>query len=155
MRKLRRKVKGQAVACGLARDLQSGGAPAALQDNGIIPDRGNLAARRVVANFDTQRAARRGHQDRAWRGFGVIPASGFGLSTAFADYDAALRFPLGGEPAAECAECIAGDVLRGRKKPHECPAFGTRCTPEKPLGAPMVSSEGACAAYFAYARHEL
>ena len=93
--------------------------------------------------------------DRAWRGFGVIPGSGFGLAPAFADFDAAIRFPQAGEPAAESAECIAGEVLRGRKKPHECPAYGTRCTPEKPLGAPMVSSEGACAAYYAYARHEL
>jgi len=93
--------------------------------------------------------------DRGWRGFGTIPASGFGLAPAFADFDASVRFPQKGEPAPESAECIAGDVLRGRKKPHECPAFGTRCTPEKPLGAPMVSSEGACAAYYAYARHEL
>jgi hydrogenase expression/formation protein HypD len=93
--------------------------------------------------------------DRAWRGFGVIPGSGFGLAPAFADFDAAIRFPQSGEPAPESAECIAGEVLRGRKKPHECPAYGTRCTPEKPLGAPMVSSEGACAAYYAYARHEL
>jgi len=93
--------------------------------------------------------------DRAWRGFGVIPASGFGLAPDFKAFDAAIRFPLAGEPAPECAECIAGEVLRGRQKPHECPAFGTRCTPEKPLGAPMVSSEGACAAYYAYARHEL
>jgi hydrogenase expression/formation protein HypD len=93
--------------------------------------------------------------DRAWRGFGVIPNSGFGLAPAFADFDAAIRFPQAGKPAAESAECIAGEVLRGRKKPHQCPAYGTRCTPEKPLGAPMVSSEGACAAYYAYARHEL
>jgi len=93
--------------------------------------------------------------DRGWRGFGTIPASGFGLAPAFAEWDAAIRFPHTGEPAAECAECIAGEILRGLKKPNECPAFGTRCTPEKPLGAPMVSSEGACAAYYAYARHEL
>lgn len=93
--------------------------------------------------------------DRAWRGFGVIPASGYGLAPAFENFDAAVRFAQTGEPAPECAECIAGEVLRGRKKPHECSAFGTRCTPEKPLGAPMVSSEGACAAYFAYARYEL
>ena len=90
--------------------------------------------------------------DRAWRGIGVIPASGLALAPAYARFDAAQRFDVGALTAAESPLCIAGQVLQGLKKPHECPAFGTACTPERPLGAPMVSSEGACAAYHRYAR---
>ncbi len=90
--------------------------------------------------------------DRKWRGIGEIPQSGLGLREEFADYDAERRFDLGGLSQEEPPECRAGDVLRGRLKPFQCPAFGTRCTPEHPLGAPMVSSEGACAAYHAYGR---
>jgi hydrogenase expression/formation protein HypD len=90
--------------------------------------------------------------DRQWRGIGLIPASGLGLREEFADFDAEYRFGLAGLQVAEPSECRAGDVLRGRLKPFECPAFGSRCTPEHPLGAPMVSSEGACAAYYSYAR---
>jgi hydrogenase expression/formation protein HypD len=90
--------------------------------------------------------------DRQWRGIGRIPASGLGLREEFADYDAEYRFGLAALQIPEPAECRAGDVLRGQLKPFECPAFGGRCTPEHPLGAPMVSSEGACAAYYNYAR---
>ena len=90
--------------------------------------------------------------DRKWRGIGEIPRSGLGLRPEFADFDAELRFGLGDLSVDEPAECRAGDVLRGKLKPFECPAFGTLCTPERPLGAPMVSSEGACAAYFNYGR---
>ena len=90
--------------------------------------------------------------DRKWRGIGEIPRSGLGLRPEFADFDAELRFGLGDLVVEEPAECRAGDVLRGKLKPFECPAFGTLCTPERPLGAPMVSSEGACAAYFNYGR---
>jgi hydrogenase expression/formation protein HypD len=90
--------------------------------------------------------------DRNWRGLGEIPASGWGLRPELAHYDALKKFGL--KPAAACpvGECISGEIMRGVKKPHHCPAFGTRCTPERPLGAPMVSSEGACAAYYRY-RH--
>ncbi len=87
---------------------------------------------------------------RRWRGLGAIPLSGLGLNPAYAGFDAEQRFGLAAEGAEEPSECIAGLVLQGVKKPHECPAFGTRCTPERPLGAPMVSSEGACAAYHRY-----
>lgn len=87
-----------------------------------------------------------------WRGLGEIPSSGLSLTDDYADLDAERRFDLGAAPVAEPTECIAGLVLQGARKPHECPAFGTRCTPEKPLGAPMVSSEGACAAYYRYRR---
>jgi hydrogenase expression/formation protein HypD len=90
--------------------------------------------------------------DRQWRGIGLIPASGLGLREEFADFDAEYRFGLAAMQVAEPSECRAGDVLRGQLKPFECPAFGSRCTPEHPLGAPMVSSEGACAAYYNYAR---
>ncbi len=90
--------------------------------------------------------------DRQWRGIGEIPMSGLGLRDEFAAWDAEQKFDLQWIRATEPAECRAGDVLRGRIKPIECAEFGTTCTPENPLGAPMVSSEGACAAYWAFAR---
>ena len=89
---------------------------------------------------------------RKWRGVGEIPASGLGLSAAYAAFDAEKKFGLVDRRVAEPAECHSGLVLQGQIKPHECPAFGTRCTPEHPLGATMVSSEGACAAYYRYRR---
>ena len=88
--------------------------------------------------------------DRAWRGIGVIPQSGLRLREEYAGFDAERRFDVAEMVVEESPECIAGLVLQGRKKPTECPAFGIRCTPEHPLGAPMVSSEGACAAYYRY-----
>ena len=91
--------------------------------------------------------------DRKWRGVGEIPRSGLGLREEFADFDAEYRFGLEALEVQEPAECRAGDVLRGKIKPFECPAFGTLCTPERPLGAPMVSTEGACAAYYNYGRY--
>jgi len=91
---------------------------------------------------------------RQWRGLGEIPASGFQLRGRFQKYDANRRFPFSGEPAHESPECISGLILQGIKKPHECPAFAVKCTPENPLGAPMVSSEGACAAYYHYGRRQ-
>ena len=90
---------------------------------------------------------------RKWRGVGEIPKSGFGLSEEFAEFDAEQRFGVAEYSAEEDAECISGAVLRGVKKPQECPAFGVRCAPENPLGATMVSNEGACAAYYQYRRH--
>ena len=91
--------------------------------------------------------------DRKWRGIGAIPRSGLGLAEEFAEYDAERRFGLAHITAEESAECRAGDVLVGRLKPTACPAFGVTCTPEHPLGAPMVSTEGACAAYYNYGRY--
>ena len=90
--------------------------------------------------------------DRQWRGIGLIPRSGYGLRPEFAPFDAEQRFEVGGLTVQESALCIAGEILQGRKKPHQCAAFGNQCTPEHPLGAPMVSSEGACAAYYQYGR---
>jgi hydrogenase expression/formation protein HypD len=92
---------------------------------------------------------------RKWRGIGEIPRSGLGLTEKYKEFDAELKFGLTDRSVEEPSECIAGLVLQGVKKPHECPAFGTRCTPEHPLGAPMVSSEGACAAYYRYRREQL
>ncbi len=90
--------------------------------------------------------------DRNWRGIGTISASGLGLNKNYQNYDAAQRFDIGKIQTSESEICIAGQILQGLKKPSECPAFGTLCTPQNPLGAPMVSSEGACAAYYRYGR---
>jgi hydrogenase expression/formation protein HypD len=90
--------------------------------------------------------------DRQWRGIGMIPRSGYRLRPEFADFDAELRFGVTDIAAQESPLCMAGQILQGLKKPHQCPAFATYCTPEHPLGAPMVSGEGACAAYYNYGR---
>lgn len=87
---------------------------------------------------------------RKWRGVGEIPASGLGLSEEFAAYDAERKFGVADKRVDEPEDCLSGLVLQGRIKPRDCPAFGTKCTPEHPLGATMVSSEGACAAYYRY-----
>jgi len=91
--------------------------------------------------------------DRKWRGVGSIPKSGYKLRYEFRDHDAERIFEVEEIDTKEPEICISGLVLRGVKKPHDCPAFGTLCTPERPLGATMVSAEGACAAYYAYGRH--
>ena len=91
--------------------------------------------------------------DRKWRGIGTIPASGLRLRDAYAEFDADKRFDVTCIEAAEPQQCIAGEVLQGHKKPTDCPVFGLKCTPDRPLGAPMVSSEGACAAYYRYRSH--
>ena len=92
---------------------------------------------------------------RKWRGVGEIPQSGLGLSATYAAFDAEAKFGIAHLSVEEPSECLSGLVLQGKIKPHECPAFGTRCTPEHPLGATMVSSEGACAAYYRYRREPL
>jgi hydrogenase expression/formation protein HypD len=104
---------------------------------------GNPAARHLVREvFEVV--------PRKWRGIGEIPASGLGLREPYRAHDAEARFGVAGRAVEEPTECISGLVLQGLRKPHQCPAFGTRCTPEHPLGATMVSSEGACAAYYRY-----
>ncbi len=108
---------------------------------------GNRPAQEVLARvFETC--------DRKWRGIGEIPASGYRLRSEFESFDAEMKFDVGEIEAQESPDCIAGEILRGLKKPHQCSAFGERCTPEHPLGAPMVSAEGACAAYFLYGNRE-
>jgi hydrogenase expression/formation protein HypD len=91
--------------------------------------------------------------DRKWRGIGLIPESGYRLRDEFREYDAEKRFGSEQVETRESSDCISGLVLRGEKKPPDCSAFGTTCTPQTPLGATMVSAEGACAAYFAYGRN--
>jgi len=91
--------------------------------------------------------------DRKWRGIGTISESGFHLTSEFEEFDAERRFSVQNVEVPESSACLSGLILQGLKKPHECGAFGTQCTPEHPLGATMVSSEGACAAYYHYARY--
>ena len=91
--------------------------------------------------------------DRKWRGVGLIPESGFRLREAYQDHDAERIFEVDDIETQESPICISGQILKGLKKPHDCPAFGKECTPQTPLGATMVSSEGSCAAYYAYGRH--
>lgn len=107
---------------------------------------------RESGNPHAQEIVRRTMQvvDRPWRGLGSIPASGLDLRPEFASFDAARRFALPAGAPEPPGECIGGAILRGLGKPRDCPAFGTRCTPEHPLGASMVSSEGACSAYYRY-----
>jgi hydrogenase expression/formation protein HypD len=88
--------------------------------------------------------------DRAWRGLGNIPQSGYEVNQRYRKFNARVKFNLDLPVAEENKDCISGDIMKGLKKPRQCPNFGTRCVPEHPLGAPMVSSEGACAAYFHY-----
>ncbi len=109
---------------------------------------GNLPAQKLLAQvFEVC--------DRPWRGIGVIPASGLALRPELERFDATRRFPFAGAKPVEPAVCIAGRILRGLARPHECPAFAGGCTPERPLGAPIVSAEGACAAYYRYGREAL
>jgi len=125
--------------------LESGEAKVENQYARIVRDEGNKAALAILDDvFQTV--------SRKWRGIGEIPESGWALQEKYAAFDANQRFEVHTITAEEPAECIAGEVLQGHRKPHECPAFGKRCTPEQPLGAPMVSAEGACNAYYRYRR---
>jgi hydrogenase expression/formation protein HypD len=111
----------------------------------VVHREGNSAALRLIRDvFEVA--------DRKWRGIGTIPESGFRLSPAYAEFDAEKRFAVEGVSVPESSICISGLILQGLRKPHECAAFGKTCTPENPLGATMVSSEGACAAYYHYGR---
>jgi hydrogenase expression/formation protein HypD len=134
----------QGIAMCVAQ-LESGRAEVENQYARSVRREGNIAAQRLMT--EVFRVV-----PRKWRGVGEIPHSGLGLREAYADFDAERRF--GAAPTANHAdsECLSGLVLQGVLKPYECPAFATRCTPERPLGAPMVSSEGACAAYYRYRR---
>jgi len=110
-----------------------------------VKKEGNAPARELLGEvFETC--------DRTWRGIGHIPGSGYRLRDKYRRFDAEHVFDLGGIKAEEPVQCISGEILTGIKKPTECPAYGKLCNPEKPLGAPMVSSEGACAAYYKYGK---
>ena len=126
--------------------LEQGRAEVENQYSRVLARGGNQPAQDLIAKvFEVS--------DRKWRGVGTIPQSGFQLREEFADFDAERRFEVQAIDTMEPAVCIAGQILQGIKKPHDCPAFGTECTPQHPLGATMVSAEGACAAYYAYGRH--
>jgi len=127
------------------QQLESGKAQVENQYTRSVRRRGNETAQNLIRDlFEIV--------PRSWRGIGEIPKSGLGLRVKYAEFDAERRFDIeiAPEHAQPESECISGLVLQGVKKPQECPAFSTRCNPENPLGAPMVSSEGACAAYYRY-----
>jgi hydrogenase expression/formation protein HypD len=125
------------------QQLEGGRAQVENQYTRAVRREGNVAAQKLIAQvFEVT--------DRKWRGIGEIPRSGYRLRDEFAAFDAEKRFDIGALSVQESPLCIAGEILQGLKKPPACVAFGKACTPEHPLGAPMVSPEGACAAYFQY-----
>jgi hydrogenase expression/formation protein HypD len=127
----------------LVKQLEEGRVDVENQYARAVRREGNLPAKRLLSQvFDIT--------DRKWRGIGIIPMSGYRLKSEYSEYDAENIFSLGAIRTEESALCIAGSILQGLKKPYQCSAFGTQCTPEHPLGAPMVSSEGACSAYYRY-----
>jgi hydrogenase expression/formation protein HypD len=127
------------------RQLESGRAEVENQYARAVKREGNLQAQETVFRvFEVG--------DRKWRGIGMIPASGYHLRPEFARFDAEARFEVGTITTAEHPACIAGEILQGTKTPLDCTAYGVLCSPRKPLGAPMVSSEGVCAAYHAAGR---
>jgi len=111
----------------------------------VVTERGNIHAQQLISTYFEP-------CDRNWRGIGMIPMSGWALRPEFSRFDAEKRFMVEHIQTHESEICISGQILQGIKKPNQCPAFGTICTPQNPLGATMVSSEGACAAYYRYAR---
>lgn len=132
----------------VVRQLEAGTARVENAYSRTVPRDGNPAARAAITEvFDVV--------DRPWRGIGMIPKSGYRINEAARAHDAEHVFEVAAIATTEPAVCISGHVLRGLKKPCECPAFGTTCTPQTPLGATMVSSEGACAAYYAYGRRDI
>jgi len=131
---------------GAVRQLEAGRAEVENAYERAVTRRGNQPAQQIIAQIFEG-------TDRQWRGIGLIPDSGWKLRADYRDFDAELRFDVAGIQVKESEVCISGLVLQGVKKPHECPAFGHECTPAHPLGATMVSSEGACAAYYQYGRY--
>ena len=125
----------------LVKQLESGAHKLENQYGRFVSDEGNVEAQKILQNVFTI-------VDREWRGIGTIPLSGYELNEAYAAFDANKKFDITIDKVEESKECIAGEILRGVKKPMQCPQFGKGCTPLKPLGAPMVSSEGACSAYY-------
>jgi len=130
------------------RQLEEGRAEVENQYTRSVRREGNLPAQQLIREVFRV-------TPRKWRGVGEIPQSGLGLQEKYRAFDAETRFGVAHITAEESSDCISGAILQGLKKPHECPAFGTVCTPEHPLGATMVSSEGACAAYYHYRRIRL
>lgn len=127
------------------KQLEEGRAEVENQYVRSVRREGNIAAQKVMSDvFEVV--------NRKWRGVGEIPESGLGLKAEYQGFDAEQRFGVSAYTAEEPKNCISGQIMQGIKKPHECSAFSRECTPEKPLGAPMVSNEGACAAYYRYRR---
>jgi hydrogenase expression/formation protein HypD len=128
------------------RQLETGRAEVENQYSRAVRPEGNARSQQLIHDvFEVC--------DRAWRGIGVIPQSGYRLRDEYRAFDAECAFAVTDIRTQESGVCISGEILRGLKKPHDCPAFGKECSPQTPLGATMVSSEGACAAYYAYGRH--
>ncbi|GAC1537311.1 MAG: hydrogenase formation protein HypD [Myxococcales bacterium] len=128
------------------RQLEEGRAEVENPYARAVRPEGNPASRKLIDQvFEIS--------DRKWRGVGLIPKSGYKLRHEYRDFDAERRFEVDDIETQESELCISGPILRGLKKPRDCPAFGKQCTPDMPLGATMVSSEGACSAYYAYGRH--
>ncbi|MBS1507174.1 MAG: hydrogenase formation protein HypD [Bacteroidetes bacterium] len=129
------------------RQLESGIAKVENQYARVVLREGNVLAQQTIHEvFDVA--------DRKWRGIGTIPMSGYEVKESYKDFNARRKFNLDFQATKENPECISGDIMKGLKKPIQCPMFGTKCKPEHPLGAPMVSSEGACAAYYQYAENK-
>jgi hydrogenase expression/formation protein HypD len=132
----------------VVRQLEQGKTEVENQYTRIVTRDGNkLAQEKILDVFEVC--------DRKWRGIGEIPKSGLRLKDEFKLFDAAKIFKTGQIQTQESSLCISGEILQGLKKPDDCPAFGEQCTPENPLGTTMVSSEGTCAAFYQYGRHEL
>jgi hydrogenase expression/formation protein HypD len=130
----------------VVQQLEAGRAEVENQYSRAVRPEGNPASKKLIDEvFEVC--------DRKWRGVGLIPKSGYRLRYEYRDHDAERIFEVEGLETQESTVCISGQILKGLKKPHECPAFGRECTPQTPLGATMVSAEGACAAYHAYGRH--
>ena len=123
------------------KQLEEGRAEVENQYSRIVTEEGNESAQDVIAKVFKI-------TDRVWRGMENIPMSGYGVKEEYSAYDAMKKFDINIEEAEENQACLAGDIMKGIIKPHQCPEFGKACTPQNPLGAPMVSSEGACAAYY-------
>ncbi len=125
----------------VVKQLEEGRYEVENQYSRVVTEEGNIPAQEIISKVFKV-------TDRVWRGMETIPLSGLELKDEYAAYDAMKKFNVDIEEAEENPNCLAGDVMKGIIKPHQCPEFGKRCTPQNPLGAPMVSSEGACAAYY-------
>lgn len=128
------------------KQLEAGTHEVQNQYSRVVTEEGNIHAQKTISSvFEVS--------SHDWRGIGNIPDSGFKIKDKYKDYDANQKFDIKIKKHEENAECIAGEILRGTKKPFECPQFGKKCHPENPLGAPMVSTEGACAAYYHFSHN--
>ena len=132
----------------VVQQLEKGEAKVENQYARMVREEGNISAKEVINDvFEVT--------DRMWRGIDVIPMSGYQVQEKYAEFDANKKFDININEAPENEACIAGDIMKGKKKPIDCPQFGKACTPQTPLGAPMVSSEGACAAYYNFSGVEI